>query len=254
MAKREDQICTKCQSISTGVMRGSGSIELALLIVGILSAFILIPLAFIYSGWRKRGGYSNCPKCHGENTMIPLSTPAAQLLTAGSTPTAIPLAVKLPEATPVPPTGEAKPATTGRFLVKVIAIVGVMGLISIFSSGPEPSRVQVNPGSNIATPAKTEVLSPAQNALLDRALADCKSAIANNFGASGSGMIPDVDNHGATDKDEFYYAWPRGSYRLSTALGTVDMSASCTGSIRSGKIDWLTINAKDVIVNGRKRD
>lgn len=118
MSKRGQQICTKCRSVSNGRKRGSILLSSLLWAVGILSlrfsgipvdntglnygpvfrilslvtvapaALILLAAPMIYTGWRWRGGYSNCPKCHGENTMVPLSTPTGQELAQRQSPQA----------------------------------------------------------------------------------------------------------------------------------------------------------------------
>ena len=94
----------------------------------------------------------------------------------------------------------------------------------------------------------------ARYAQTNKALAACKRAITEAIGASRSVTIPDSQNYnsGTVDPDEFYFAWPHGSFKIETNSGVRDMSASCTGSLGNSKIDHVTINGRDIIENSRK--
>jgi hypothetical protein len=81
-------------------------------------------------------------------------------------------------------------------------------------------------------------------------LAECKSAIADHLGADGSGMIPDVQNFGSGN--EFVFGWPKGLFQMHTAVGSVDMSASCDGTLRPVKIMSLSMNGANVVLNGTR--
>lgn len=90
----------------------------------------------------------------------------------------------------------------------------------------------------------------AEYALTGQALDRCKSEIAKFVNADGAGQIPDVQNYGSGN--EFVYGWPRGTFQIATAFGTVDLSASCDGSLKPMKVMSLSINGKTVMVGGKK--
>ena len=94
------------------------------------------------------------------------------------------------------------------------------------------------------------VIVPSESQLQDRAinsvLYQCQKYIYSLALYGGSDMPPYTQNHGR--KDEFYFAWPRGSFEFANAFGGREkMSASCTGTISTGEIKHLTLNAKDIL-------
>jgi hypothetical protein len=78
------------------------------------------------------------------------------------------------------------------------------------------------------------------------ALARCQQAIQSTAQYGGADTPPYVKNYGKGD--EFYFAWPAGSFEFSNGFGArVKMSASCIGDIPTGEIKSLTINGKDIL-------
>ncbi len=85
--------------------------------------------------------------------------------------------------------------------------------------------------------------------LAGQALGKCKHEIAKFLNANGAGQIPDVQNY--SSGNEFVYGWPRGKFQITTAFGTMGLSASCDGTLKPFKIMSLSINGKTVIVGGK---
>jgi hypothetical protein len=78
------------------------------------------------------------------------------------------------------------------------------------------------------------------------ALLNCQQRIQARAEYGGADMPPYARNHGGAD--EFYFAWPRGSFEFPNAFGArVKMSASCNGNLATGEITSLTIDGKDQI-------
>lgn len=111
-------ICKACGTLNTGrrVARGSGLIELVLWLT------FIIPIALIYSIWRRAGAGSACSSC-GSRDLVGLETPVGRRLAAEH----------YPGGLPALPTVQARPAATlagvGRiFLLLGAAIVGTFVL------------------------------------------------------------------------------------------------------------------------------
>jgi hypothetical protein len=85
--------------------------------------------------------------------------------------------------------------------------------------------------------------------LVEQALDQCKHEIAKFLQADGSSQIPDVQNFGSGN--EFLFGWGRGKFQITTAFGTVDMSASCDGSLKPLKVISMSINGKTIILGGK---
>lgn len=78
------------------------------------------------------------------------------------------------------------------------------------------------------------------------ALIKCQRAIQSVAQYGDADTPPYAQNHGKGD--EFYFAWPRGSFEFANGFGAREkMSASCTGTLSTGEIKSLTINGKDII-------
>lgn len=76
------------------------------------------------------------------------------------------------------------------------------------------------------------------------ALTQCQNAIKSTAKYGGAESPPYAQNHGSGD--EFYFAWPTGSFHFTNGFGAREkMSASCIGSLSTGSITQLTINGKD---------
>lgn len=69
-------VCTHCgsQADPIGKQKGSGFMELLLYLF-----FVSIPIALVYSIWRRTGREKVCPKCK-QPTLVPISSPAGQKL------------------------------------------------------------------------------------------------------------------------------------------------------------------------------
>lgn len=88
---------------------------------------------------------------------------------------------------------------------------------------------------------------PSASQLHDRAVASallaCQQRIAGLAEFGGAEMPPYSKNWGKGD--EFYFAWQRGTFHFKNGFGaSVPMSASCIGSVSTGKIQQLTVNGK----------
>lgn len=89
----------------------------------------------------------------------------------------------------------------------------------------------------VAFPSKGEL----QERKMLKALASCQHRIAGLAQYGDAEMPPFTKNYGKGD--EFYFAWPRGSFHFKNGFGaSLPMSASCIGIISTGKIKQLTIN------------
>lgn len=96
----------------------------------------------------------------------------------------------------------------------------------------------------VAVPSHEKIREQA----LSKALVACQFAIQSTAQYGGADMPPYVPNHAGAENDEFYFAWPTGSFEFTNGFGAkVRMSASCIGTLSTGKITALTINGKDVI-------
>lgn len=90
---------------------------------------------------------------------------------------------------------------------------------------------------------------PSASQLHDRAVASalvaCQQRIAGLAEFGGAETPPYTKNWGKGD--EFYFAWPTGSFHFKNGFGTnVPMSASCTGFVSTGEIMRLTLNGNDI--------
>lgn len=76
------------------------------------------------------------------------------------------------------------------------------------------------------------------------ALTQCQRAVQSTAKYGEADQPPYTENHGSAD--EFYFAWPAGSFYFSNAFGArMKMSASCVGAVSTGTITQLTVNGKD---------
>jgi hypothetical protein len=94
------------------------------------------------------------------------------------------------------------------------------------------------------------VVVPSESKLRDRAVSSalyrCQLAIQSIARYGASDIPPFTKNYGKGD--EFYFAWPRGSFEFSNAFGAREkMSASCNGILSTGEINSLTVNGKDLL-------
>ena len=94
------------------------------------------------------------------------------------------------------------------------------------------------------------VIVPSTEKLHDRAVSaarlNCQQTIKSTAQYGGAEMPPYAENYGKGD--EFYFAWPRGSFEFINGFGAREkMSASCIGVISTGEIKQLTINSQDVL-------
>jgi hypothetical protein len=94
------------------------------------------------------------------------------------------------------------------------------------------------------------VAVPSESQLHDRAVSaalyKCQRAIQSIAQYGGADMPPYTRNYGKGD--EFYFAWPRGSFEFANAFGAREkMSASCNGILSTGEIKNLTVNGKDFL-------
>lgn len=210
---QQSYVCTNCYHVGAGKKSGSLLLELALWL-------ICFPVGIWYSLYRSKHRHGDCPQCKGSKTMIPAATPRGQELLQK-------VGLDLPASytpatgnTPsVPLYGSQKPKSR-----KAYWIVG--GLLALGALSTEMDRQkEANTSSNPVpaasvqvtrqTPAATQT-SQREQAQIGKALAECKSAIANHLGADGSGMIPDVKNFGSGN--EFVFGWPKGSFQMHTAV------------------------------------
>jgi hypothetical protein len=80
---------------------------------------------------------------------------------------------------------------------------------------------------------------------VQRALLACQQAIQAQARFGGAEMPPYTRNHGSGN--EFYFAWPTGSFTFSNQFGAAEkMSASCIGDVDTGTITQLTINGHTI--------
>lgn len=120
--------------------------------------------------------------------------------------------------------------STGRiYILPIVGMVAAISLLALF-------------GWRIMNPSEEKLRARA----ISVALANCQTAIASTAKFGNSDTPPAAKNYGSTD-DEFYFAWPRGSFEFSNAFGgRVKMSASCTGKLTPFEIQHLTINGADI--------
>ena len=87
-----------------------------------------------------------------------------------------------------------------------------------------------------------------RKAAIGKALVACQYAIKALAQYGNADLPPYVPNHARSQDDEFYFAWPRGSFEFANGFGAREkMSASCTGTLSTSTIKSLTVNGKDVI-------
>lgn len=95
----------------------------------------------------------------------------------------------------------------------------------------------------MAVPSESQV----HDRKVNTGLLACQQRIAGlaEFGAAE--MPPHTKNWGKGD--EFYFAWPTGSFHFENGLGaSVPMSASCVGFVTTSEIRHLTVNGRDINV------
>lgn len=166
-------------------------------------------------------GMVNCPKC-GAYLSPPHHTP-----TPASVPKAIPGAPKM--------AGSPTPKTS----LKISDYFTILGVTSL--AGVIAFVVYM-----VAFPSAEKKEQDAYTSAVRAALFQCQTAIASTAKYGGSDTPPYVKNNGS--KDDFYFAWPRGSFYFTNAYGAKEaMSASCNGSLKDGTISSMTLNAKDLI-------
>jgi type II secretory pathway pseudopilin PulG len=84
-----------------------------------------------------------------------------------------------------------------------------------------------------------------QSRQVRQALAACQQAIRAQARYGGADAPPYTSNHGTGD--EFYFAWPTGSFAFTNGFGAPEkMSASCIGDLRTGTITQLTLNGQTI--------
>jgi hypothetical protein len=94
----------------------------------------------------------------------------------------------------------------------------------------------------LAFPSQEDVRAKASS----QALVGCQFAIQSAAQYGGADLPPPVQNGSRPQDDEFYFAWPPGSFEFSNGFGAKEkMSASCIGTLSTGAIKQLTINGKD---------
>ena len=87
--------------------------------------------------------------------------------------------------------------------------------------------------------------SKIHNQKVSTALLACQQRLSKYAKYGESETPPYVENHGGGD--EFYFAWPTGSFHFKNGFGTsIPMSASCIGTLSTGEIKQVTLNGKDI--------
>ena len=121
----------------------------------------------------------------------------------------------------------------GSPIVPIIGGVCILGIIISFGLI----------GWSLANPSAEKL----RKRSISAALVQCQYAIKSTAAYGGADLPPFSKNY-ASDGDEFYFAWPRGSFEFSNGFGGRQlMSASCTGVLSTGTITHLTVNAKDIV-------
>lgn len=160
-------------------------------------------------------GIAKCPKCQTE--FATEDTTKIEAKVAGRTP--------LAGATQ---TGNhsSSPVWLGFVVLGGIVISAAAIITSLLSSSPEKQRKE----------------------LIGLALVKCQYAVQSTAKFGGGDLPPYVKNNSRDMDDEFNFGWPRGSFYFTNGFGAREaMSASCTGTLSTGKIMNLTINAKDML-------
>lgn len=161
-------------------------------------------------------GLENCPKCRAPIAPIPDSRLPES-----------PNTRKIPRANHAP--GQAAVSNVGA-IIGGICVLGIVISIGVIGWG-------------ITNPSTEKIRKRA----LAEALVQCQEAIKSTAAYGGADMPPYAKNYGSAD-DEFYFAWPRGSFEFTNSFGGKElMSASCTGILSTRTITHLTVNSRDVI-------
>jgi hypothetical protein len=95
-----------------------------------------------------------------------------------------------------------------------------------------------------------KVAAPSESKTRDQAVStalyQCQRAIHSTAQYGGADTPPFAKNYGKGD--EFYFAWPRGSFEFANGFGAHEkMSASCNGILSTGEIKGLTVNGKNIL-------
>lgn len=94
----------------------------------------------------------------------------------------------------------------------------------------------------VAVPSESKIRDRAVSA----ALYQCQRAIQLTAQYGDADRPPYTKNYGRAD--EFYFAWPRGSFEFTNGFGAREkMSASCNGVLSTGEIKSLTVNSNDIL-------
>lgn len=82
---------------------------------------------------------------------------------------------------------------------------------------------------------------------ISKALTGCQFAIKSLAQYGDADMPPYVPNQARSEDDEYYFAWPRGSFEFTNGFGAKEkMSASCIGKLSTGEIAQLTLNGQTI--------
>ncbi|MEO8600493.1 MAG: hypothetical protein ABI656_11765 [bacterium] len=85
-----------------------------------------------------------------------------------------------------------------------------------------------------------------RHGLISSALVGCQYAIKSLAKFGDAEMPPYVKNYARDADNEFYFAWPLGSFHFTNRFGAREkMSASCIGVLSTGEITQMTLNGKD---------
>lgn len=137
--------------------------------------------------------------------------------------------VKVLAPTPSPPRERAAYATTAKdwFTIITLSAIAILIVLIIY---------------RVAIPSDSQIRDRAVSA----ALYQCQRAIHLTAQYGNADMPPYVKNYGRDD--EFYFAWPRGSFEFANGFGAREkMSASCNGILSTNEIKSLTVNGKDIL-------
>lgn len=95
----------------------------------------------------------------------------------------------------------------------------------------------------VAVPSESQV----HDRQVSAALLACQQRIAGLGRVGGAEMPPYSKNWGKGD--EFYFAWPTGSFHFKNGFGaSMPMSASCVGLVATSEIRQITVNGRDIDV------
>jgi len=84
------------------------------------------------------------------------------------------------------------------------------------------------------------------NANEGKALYECTKKIAKYYGISSEAANIPVPSYSNTDNNEFFYSWPKGNFNLVVLGKTVPLSASCNGILSPLKLQYVSVNGKEV--------